>query len=480
MKPSASEPAGEGPPGASALVERLAALPKLAGIPRAQLEWLARRGTVRRFPKGAVLFRKGAPITNLYVVLSGRFSIQIDRGGVLRRVREWCAGDLSGVLPYSRLRTGPGDVTFDEPTELLMVDAALHGEMILECHELTAHCVHEMLERARQFRTDDLQVEKMASLGRLAAGLAHELNNPSSAMARNAREFDACRMRLEAASRRLGAAGLTAAQLAVVDGLNAAAETRQRRSPIERADREDALGRWLEAHDADEALADALADTSLSIEQLDEAARGLPGAALEAALDWLAAETTARALTREIATAAERIHSLVAAVKSFSRMDRAPALEPVDLAQGLQETLTLLRAKAKNKSVDVALRVEARLPEIHGYGGELNQVWVNLLDNAIDAAPDGGHVEVAAFPDPSWAIVTVTDNGPGIPENHLRRIFEPFFTTKPVGQGTGLGLDIAQNIVHRHGGAIEIESAPGRTVFRVRLPIAGRAPQENS
>jgi signal transduction histidine kinase len=205
---------------------------------------------------------------------------------------------------------------------------------------------------------------------------------------------------------------------------------------------------------------------------LDHLGRSLNGEELDAALRWIAAGCATRRLTSEIQEAASRIYDMVAAIKGFTQMDREAVPEPVDIGQGLANTLVVLRAKAKGKSVGLIMDVEKDLPCVNGFGGELNQVWANLLDNALDAVGEGGRVEVVANREREAVVVRVIDNGPGVAPEVRDRIFDPFFTTKPIGEGTGLGLDIVRRLVQRHNGQIELDSSPGRTEFRVTLPVA--------
>jgi len=464
--------------GAENLVERLAAHRTLAAAPRAELAWVASHGQLIEFPAGHTLFRTGEPIVELYVVLAGRFSIRVHRGSGWRKVMEWRSGDVSGLLPYSRLTATPGDTRTDEPTEVVSVHRDLFPEMTRDCHELTAILVHVMLDRARHFRSSDLHDEKLASLGRLAAGLAHELNNPASAVARSAEVLLERIPAAEAAFRALGGVRLSQAELAAFNELceRCLAEgPQQLRSPLEQAEREEALGVWLERHGLDRAAAESLAETGLALPALDAGARALGAEALGAALPALAASCGTRRLASDIQRAASRVHELVAAVKGFTYMDQAAIPKPVDLARGLSDTLTILRAKAKSKSVRLRAEVEPDLPTVDGFGGELNQVWSNLIDNAIDAVGDGGSVEVSARRQDGAVVVRVVDDGPGIPPEVRERIFEPFFTTKPQGDATGLGLAIARTLVGQHEGEIEVESRAGRTEFRVTLPAGAPA-----
>jgi signal transduction histidine kinase len=469
LDPAPHEPAVIDPQ----MVDRLATHRTLRAVPREQLEWLVARSYLRQLAGGEVVGSKNTPIDALYAVLKGHLVIRVDRGAGPRKVMEWREGDVTGRLPYSRLSNPPGITTAEEPTELLMMHSRYFPEMIRTCHELTAILVHVMLDRARRFTTSDLQDEKMISLGRLAAGLAHELNNPASAVARSAKELSARLFEMEAASLALGAAGLTAGQLAAIarvrgQCIDPGADAGL--SPLARADRDDAVAEWLARNGLSRDIGEALAETPLTVEDLEPLGRAIGRDALEFALRSIGASCRTRRLTAEVEMAAGRVHHLVAAIKGFTHMDQAGVRKPVDIRQGLTDTMTVLGGKARGKSVTVAIEAPDDLPAIDGYGGELNQVWANLIDNAIDATPESGHVQVCASSRDGSVVVQVVDNGPGVPEEIRERIFEPFFTTKPQGQGTGIGLDIVRRLLRQHGGTIEVDSRPGRTEFKVVLP----------
>ncbi len=463
------------------LVDRLAALPKLAGIPREELSWLVAHGDLEVREAGWVVAPKGKRIEKLWILLSGQIAVRVDRGAGPRLVMEWHTGDVGGMLPYSRMTGPPGDNFLEERSELLVVHERHFPEMIHRCPTFTALTVHIMLDRARSFNTSDLQDDKMISLGRLAAGLAHELNNPASATVRGAKLLLAGLAEADGASRALGAAGVTPEQLASIERTRAAClETPGGtvRSPIQQADREDAIADWLVRHQSDVAYAAPLADTAVTLDTLDELARVTSGGTLDAALRWIATGCATRALATDIERAATRIYDLVAAVKQFTYMDNLAGPESVDVEAGLRDTLRVLVSKAKTKRATVELDVPADLPQVHATGGELNQVWLNLIDNALDAIPETGRIDISARRELDRVVVRIVDDGPGIPPEAMPRIFDPFFTTKPPGQGTGLGLDITRRLLRRYHGDITVQSRPGRTEFCVSLLVerGGTAP----
>ncbi len=458
----------------SDIVDRLAAHRVLAGAPRSELEWLATHGAVRRYQVGEYGARKNEPVDQMIIQLTGRVVSTVDRGSGRRFTLETRGGDISALLPFSRVVSSLGDWRVEEETELLAVHRDMFPELIRECPTVVERLVHLMIDRSRVLSSTTVEDDRLQSLARLAAGLAHELNNPASAAVRSAKLLRQALQEASAAAAALGAANLTADQRAAAGELSAQNLMPSHTgvySAIERADREEGITRWLEDHRVDPALADVLSDSALTTEGLDRLAAAASGAALERILHSIAADYAVVSLATDVERATVRIHDLVSAVKGFSNLGRAASPTPMDIAQGLADTLTVLSVKARTKSVAVRLDVPAELPLVMA-GDELNQVWSNLLDNAIDAVGESGEIQVRATRDRDEIVVRVIDNGPGIPREVEPRMFDPFFTTKPQGQGTGLGLDLVRRIVVAHGGQIAVETRPGRTEFRVTLPVA--------
>ena len=456
------------------LIDRLSEHKTLKAMPRAELEWLAAHGFLRELGAGEALSVKGREVEALYIILSGRLALFLDRGAGLNKVIEWHAGDIAGMLPYSRLMTAPGDTVALEPLEILAIPREHFKEMTRECFETTTILVHTMIDRARLFTSSDLQNEKMISLGKLSAGLAHELNNPASAIERCAAMLEDRIEEVEEITRGLAEATLSRAQIAAVDVVRASCMAKQRpgRSPLEQLDREEAISEWLANHGLDSVCASTLADTEVTLESLDLLVAAVERPALDAMVRWVAAGCAVRNLASKIQDCSMCISSLVTAVKGFTHMDQANVSEPVNLAPGLANSVAVLNSKASEKSAIVTLTFEPELPKACGFAGELTQIWGILLDNALDAVEKGGRVEVLVACENKNVVVRIIDNGVGIAEEIRDRIFDPFFTTKPQGNGTGLGLDIVRRLVRHNDGTIDFESRPGRTEFRVRLPVS--------
>jgi signal transduction histidine kinase len=460
----------------AAIIERLARHDRLRAVPRGELEWLAAHGEMRTIAAGEYLARTGEPRErhHLYVLLSGQITSYVQRDRVRRKIRETRGGDFAGLLPFSRMAFSTAEIVVDEPVELLFVDSGLFPALIRECPGVTEACVHSMLDRAQTFTQSHLHDEKMFSLGKLAAGFAHELNNPASAALRGVESLARHQHEMESALDAIAAAALSATQRDQLRATRDAflANARLDDSPIARAEREDTIAEWLEARGVESSAAAPLADAFVTVEHLERLAGVIPAAAFAPAITWIAASLEATALLADISQSVKRMHSLIAAVKGFTQMDRPLASEPTPIAPGIRDTVALIGPKARTRSVMVNVDVPDALPFVRASSVELNQVWAGLLDNALDAAPTSSCVTISAKPVGTNVVVSVVDSGAGIPEEIRGRIFDPFFTTKAVGQGTGLGLDTARRIVTSLEGHIEFDSVAGRTEFRVSLPRA--------
>jgi signal transduction histidine kinase len=459
------------------LVERLANVKLLKNVPRAELEWLADHGQIELWEAGKVFRPHDIVLPGLALVLSGSLAIHVERMGIHRRVMQWHEGDLTGTLPYSRMVNPPGDTVVHEDLVAFTVDKEHFREMTRQCPEFTAICVHTMLDRARHFTGRDFQDEKMASLGKMSAGLAHELNNPAAAAGRSAKRLTEHKNEAEDAARALFSAHLNDEQLRALDEARAfclMVPPSFLDTPLDRSDRVDEIAEWLDAHGGEIDQATALAETAMTVAGLAKLATVFEGETLVDALRWLAATAAITTIASELQESTKRISDLVASVKGYTHMGQAAVAEPVNVGRGLADTSRLMASKLRDKNVKLRMEIPPDLPHARAFGSELNQIWMNLLENALDAVPYGGEITVTAHQDFDSISVRVIDNGHGIPDDIKSRIFDPFFTTKPVGAGTGMGLDIVRRLVFNQKGDIEVESEPGRTVFRVVLPLAAR------
>jgi signal transduction histidine kinase len=444
--------------------------------PEADLDWLAGIADERTFAAGERPFERGAEANEMFVVLDGAFQIMtVQDSGQRLPFGTVRAGDISGLLPFSRMRTFGGDGRVVEPARLAAIHKRHFWEMMERMPEVGQRLVARLTDRVRESSRLDQQREKMLALGKLSAGLAHELNNPAAALQRGAADLRERFALLGPLVSRLFGHGLAPEQ---VESARAAFRTCAAPAPgtlsaLDRSAREDALADWLDDHDVPEPylVAEVLAEEGATPQTLDHLAASVPPHAVADVVLWIEKNLAVDRLLGEVERSAGRISELVAAVKGYSHMDRAPVRQPVDLREGIEQTLTMLGHTVRAKGLTVRIEVAADVPEVPVFPGEINQVWTNLLDNAIDAAAEGGVLEVRAYREGALVCVALSDDGAGIPPETLARIWEPFYTTKPPGAGTGLGLDVVQRIVAQHDGRIDVASAPGRTTFTVCLPL---------
>ena len=444
------------------------------GLPADRLKTLTDASTEVHFAVGDVLWHEGTPAEYWWVLLDGRIELlrrtpqrEPTVAAVLERPGDWGGGFRAWSQFGSYLTSGRGAVD----GRVLRVPAAALRELTLAVFPLGAHLLDGFFQTIRNFEATSRQQQAMAALGQLAAGLAHELNNPASAATRAAESLQAATADLQQSLRGLAHGAMSADQFAALDDLRLGigppippAES------VRLATREDELTTWLENHGVGSAwrIAPALASAGADLAWLERAAATLPPALVALAMDWVANVLTIDSLITEVKESTRRIATLVNDMRSYSQLDRAPR-QVIDVTEGLDSTVAML--KDRLAGITVVREYAAGLPRIDAIPGELNQVWTNLIVNAADAMDGSGTLRLSANSSDDEVIVEVHDTGSGMPEDVRDRAFDPFFTTKDVGKGTGLGLDISRRIVvDRHHGTIEIDSRPGDTSLRVTLP----------
>ncbi len=442
----------------------------------AALEPWAQATEVREVAAGEVIVDQGDPAAGFQLVLEGVVEAFVVEGdGRLEPVRAHVAPTWMGAIAI--LTESPVGVRMQAETDCVMGVIADEDFIRLTLSSLPVHrrIMRQVRPVVSRITAMEQNRERLASLGTMAAGLAHELNNPAAAARRAAAELaDALKVISQTLARFVESGIERAEAQALVDLQRQALANASERGPLgalDAADAEDELLEALEELDVPEPwrLTEALAAAGVDRAWLQRVAQ-LAGPATNAALAWVAASLTARGLAAELADSAQRMSNLVGAVKSYAYMDRGESVE-VDVHEGLESTLTLLGHKLKHTSIEVRRDYDRDLPTLTVHGSELNQVWTNLLDNAIDALGEQGTITITTRRDGPCVVVDVADDGPGIPEDVRDRIFDPFFTTKDVGAGTGLGLDTARRIVQdRHHGTLAVDSGNGATVFHVWLP----------
>ena len=446
-----------------------------AGLPKEDLLQICREAEERRLVAGEVLCKEGEPGDEAYVIQEGRLEVVKESDGreVLLAVRE--SGEVIGEMAL--LEEAPRVATIRAATEclLVVVDKETLDHLLATSISAANAMFRTILARWRGMEGMLRQSEKMAQLGTMSAGIAHELNNPAAAVTRSAGQLQAAIGVLGEADARLRKVSFAEEQDRAIADLAATLVDRKRPAELDalaRSDREFELEDWLDDRGVEDAweLAPTLVNLGYETTDLDALAGDFTAGQLPAVIGWLSATVSADNLVSEIGSGAKRISDIVKALKSYSYLDQAP-VQSVDLHEGLDDTLVILQHKLKS-GIEVRREYAADLPKIEAYGSELNQVWTNLIDNAADAVGDTGRITLRTYLDGDKVTVEIEDNGPGIPEEIQSRIFDSFFTTKPPGKGTGLGLDISYNIVvHKHRGDIKLFSEPGKTRFLVELPL---------
>jgi signal transduction histidine kinase len=457
------------------MVERseLLHVPAFADLPEDQIDWFLSHAEERHLDAGKIYFRQGDPADAMFVILEGQLQLRGELGGETV-VLTSNPGDVTGVLPFSRMKQFPLDARASTDAKILRFPLSLFPELFQRMPELTRRLVGLMSDRIRETTRREQQRDRLASMGKLSAGLAHELNNPASAAKRAAAQLRAVLKRVRDASQELGGRELTAAQKLEIEKLEASLIQHGEvpLNPLQRSDLEAQIDSLFRSHGQNDLwqLAANLAQKSVGPEALESLFSILDADTARAALIRIAASVEIAGLLDQIESGTSRISDLVGAIKEYTYMDQSP-IQNVDVVKSLETTLTILNHKLK-RGVAVQREYQPLPLLVNSFGSELNQVWTNIIDNAIDAMGGKGELRVRTWREDDSVVVEIADNGPGISPETQPHIFEPFFTTKKVGEGTGLGLDTALRIVKKHRGSIEVSSKPGDTRFQGWLPLA--------
>ena len=452
------------------MLDKLRQVPLLADLSEEDLEQLFEMAETVSVPAGRLVLREGDPGDSLYVVLDGDLEVTQRQGGQEVLLSSYKTGQFFGEMALLERAPRSASVRALRESRLLAIDQGAFQTLLACSPSAPFKILSTVTSRLRSTESMLIQNEKMAALGTLAAGLAHELNNPAAAIRRNVGQLRDALAELERSAAQLGWLTDDPDQKETLGALKIEASTRTTATPpydpLTLSEEEEELQEWLEDHSVGEAweLAPTLASFGWKTGELEQLAEHFSLTQLPGVVRWLAANSSVYSLLDEVGKSAEAVSEIVKAVKTYSYLDQAP-IQEVDVRESLENTLILLRPKLGS---DISIRRDYAddLPRIEAYGSELNQVWTNLIDNAIDAMQSRGELTLRTYATDNFITVEVTDNGPGIPPEIQTRVFEPFFTTKGPGAGTDLGLHIAYYIVvHKHHGQIQVSSNPMRHAF---------------
>jgi signal transduction histidine kinase len=456
----------------------LKSLEVFVNVPDQQLQWFIDNSENRVIDDGEVLFKPGDQLTGPHIIVDGGIQLYMIQNGSRRDYVTFTRGDITGYLPYSRGKVAGGYGVAQGELQMLSLPMEKMPELIKEHFELTQSFVHVMSNRVRDFTALQQQNEKMMALGKLSAGLAHELNNPASAIARDSGSL---KEHLKLDPKLFKELLLIHIDEEQVDQLNRelfkvlSAADQPRLNLKERMALEDDLTEWFEDHDVDNGyvIAESFADFSFSAESLQACAAAIPPASLSPMFNLISNLLITEKMVEDIQLSSKRIADLVTSIKNFTHMDRAQDKQFADIHLGIRNTLTMLGYKIRKGNIQVVEDYDETLPPVKGLIGELNQVWTNIIDNAIDAMEVNGKgtLTIKTERDKEFVKVLLIDDGPGIPAEVLPSIFDPFYTTKPMGKGTGMGLEVVQRIIYQHNGSVKVKSVPAHTEFIVCFPL---------
>jgi len=440
-----------------------------------QLQWFVSSANEIKLSAGDVVIREGDPADALFVLLEGEVRGRRENGGGETPGFVAQAGQVTGMLPFSRMTHFGMTARATTPTWGLRLHKDHFEEMLRRIPELLPRLIGVLADRIREYSRAEQQRDKLSALGKLSAGLAHELNNPAAAAVRAAQGLRESMLDLRKADKLLDDDALSCLERSELASFEASLLEQLSSTPsldaLEQSDIEQEIVSWLNSRRIANAsrLASGLIEAGVDRAALEKLGARFRDGVLSHILARIVSSVGAERLTREIEASTGRISELVRAIKEYTYMDQAPEQE-VDVHRGIESTLTMLKFRLK-RGVDVKREFDPNLPRVFARGSELNQIWTNLIDNAIDAMGGKGELIIRTSRELDFVLVEIIDNGPGIPAAVSSHLFEPFFTTKGVGEGTGIGLDTVYRIVRGHRGEVTFESRPGRTDFQVRLPL---------
>ena len=461
------------------ILQQVQAIPLFKEVDEVALRWLIDKCVFVCFDRDEVVFEDGEVIDHLEIILTGSYLIRKEKDGRSKEMGVWEAPYVAGILPFSRMKETSAEGIALENIQALRLHKDHFTEMINVSYELTQAFVGVMTDRVRDFQNMRLMDEKLLALGKMSAGLAHELNNPASAIVRSSRELHRHLSQTPERFKQQVTANVTPESVdrinkILFDRIKHCSDTSEL-TLLEREERMDDLDDWFaeQGIDNSEEIIDTFVDWDFSPEHLGRIADIIHTSALPLMLWWIETILTTESLVTEIQTASTRIAELIGSIKSYSHMDSQPSMEFKDVHDGIKSTLTMLKFKFKKSNIRLEKQLTPNLPNIKVLEGELNQVWTNLIVNALDAVPEDGtgRITIRTYQKRENLCVEIADNGSGIPEEIQGRVFEPFFTTKGIGEGTGMGLDIVHRSLKRHGGTVSVESEPGNTCFKVCFPL---------
>lgn len=458
---------------------QLKLIKELEDVPDDQLQWLLSNAECRIYEPGEEIFQPDVKVEHLHIMIDGSVQIWHLQSGSKQTLFELEAPCITGNLPFSRLKVAPAHGEIMKKLTCVCLHVDYFPQMIKEKYELTEALVRSMSSRIRQTTSQMLQNDKLLSLGKLSAGLSHELNNPAAAVVRSAQALKKHLAIFPDLFKNTRRVKLADEDIDLVNEIAFSkfipAEKRAELTLMELSELEDELAGYLEEHGFDEPYdaAETLAEYRFKVSDLKKINAITTEKYFKPLTMWIVKNLVTESMVQEIEEASRRIKELVSSVKSYTHMDESLARKKVDIHASVTNTLTILGYKIKKFGIHVDKQLEPKLPRILGHGGEINQVLTNLLDNAIDAmeTTPNKHLIVKTESHGDQICIIITDTGTGIPDDVINKVFDPFFTTKEIGKGTGLGLDIVQKIITRHKGTVTVASSPKGTSFTILLPI---------